>query len=162
METAKEKHPKENVWEYPRPPAIQPVKYRIQVMLNGKTIADSTDAYRILETTHPPCYYFPRKDVQMQYLSPSTRQTFCEFKGVCGYFHVQVGNREEKNSVWFYSAPPERYLAIKDYVCFYASKMDECYVDGEKVKPQPSDFYGGWINSWIIGDVKGPPGTEGW
>ena len=41
-------------------------------------------------------------------------------------------------------------------------KMDACYVDGERVKPQPGGFYGGWITNDIVGPFKGEPGTEGW
>ena len=44
---------------------------------------------------------------------------------------------------------------------FYAGPWD-CYVDGELVKPQPGDFYGGWVTSEIVGKVKGGPGTWGW
>lgn len=30
---------------------------------------------------------------------------------------------------------------------------------GERVRPQPGGFYGGWITSEIVGPVKGEPGT---
>jgi len=30
------------------------------------------------------------------------------------------------------------------------------------VKPQESDFYGGWISANIQGPFKGGPGTWGW
>ena len=35
-------------------------------------------------------------------------------------------------------------------------------MDGEKVKPQDGDFYGGWITSDIEGNIKGAPGTWAW
>ena len=35
-------------------------------------------------------------------------------------------------------------------------------MDGEKVEPQPGDFYGGWVTNDIEGRVKGGPGTWGW
>jgi len=98
-------------------------------------------------------------------LVPNPRQTFCEFKGVCGYYDVKVDDKYAKGSVWYYSNPPEKFKPITNYVSFYASMMDECIVDGEKVIPQKSNFYGGWINSWIDGGkkgFKGPPGTYGW
>lgn len=44
------------------------------------------------------------------------------------------------------------------YISLYAGPWD-CYVDGEKVEPQPGDFYGGWVTSDIEGKVKGGPGT---
>lgn len=50
---------KERVWDYPRPPACEPTPKRIRVYLKDVLIADTTNAYRILETTHPPTYYIP-------------------------------------------------------------------------------------------------------
>ena len=47
-------------------------------------------------------------------------------------------------------------------VAFYPSKVDAAYVDGEKVKPQAGDFYGGWITSKIVGPFKGEAGTMWW
>ena len=40
--------------------------------------------------------------------------------------------------------------------------MDACYVNGEKVIPQPGGFYGGWITDDIVGPFKGEKGTWGW
>jgi hypothetical protein len=40
--------------------------------------------------------------------------------------------------------------------------MDACFVDGEKVEPQPGNFYGGWITSDIVGPFKGVLGSWGW
>lgn len=44
----------ESVWDYPRPPRLEPVAERIRVDFNSKTLADTTRAYRVLETSHPP------------------------------------------------------------------------------------------------------------
>jgi hypothetical protein len=40
--------------------------------------------------------------------------------------------------------------------------MEGCFVDGERVLPQPGDFYGGWVTHEIVGPFKGDPGTRGW
>jgi hypothetical protein len=47
-------------------------------------------------------------------------------------------------------------------VAFYASRVDACYVDDERVEPQPGDFYGGWITRDVVGPFKGIPGSWGW
>lgn len=44
----------ESVWDYPRPPRLEPVPEKIKIVFNGKTIADTTSGYRVLETSHPP------------------------------------------------------------------------------------------------------------
>jgi hypothetical protein len=40
--------------------------------------------------------------------------------------------------------------------------MDACWLDGELVRSQPGDFYGGWITAALRGPFKGAPGTIGW
>ena len=93
---------KESVWDYPRPPRIEKSPKRICVIFDGITLADSTNTYRILETSHPPVYYIPQSDIQMDLLTPTNKQTFCEFKGKASYWTVQSKNKTEKNFAWSY------------------------------------------------------------
>ncbi|MEO8611812.1 MAG: DUF427 domain-containing protein [Chloroflexota bacterium] len=154
--------PQESVWDYPRPPRAELTPKRIRVVFNGKTIADTTRAVRILETSHPPVYYIPAQDVRMEYLTVASRRTFCEFKGSASYWTLKVGNRRVENAAWSYQTPSAGYESIKGYLAFYPSKVDACYVDDEQVQPQEGDFYGGWITSYIVGPFKGGAGTWGW
>src|SRR3982751_5901368 len=71
----------ESVWDYPRPPRVEPVPERIRVVLDGVAVADSLRAMRVLETAGAPVYYVPREDVRMDLLRPSTRTSVCEWKG---------------------------------------------------------------------------------
>jgi len=76
----------ENVWDYPRPPAVEPCARRVRVELARQTLADSTRALRVLETSHPPTIYVPADDVRVKLLVPShVRLTWCEFKGAARY-----------------------------------------------------------------------------
>jgi len=152
----------ESVWDYPRPPRVEPSNKRIRVVLNGETIADSTHTYRVLETSHPPAYYIPREDVQMEKFTQTSRRTICEFKGAATYFTIQVGDKVVANAAWSYENPTPRFEPIKDYIALYPGRMDACYVDEEQVQAQEGDFYGGWITSDIVGPFKGGPGTLGW
>jgi uncharacterized protein (DUF427 family) len=152
----------ESVWDYPRPPLLEPTAKRIQVIFNEVTIADSQRSQRVLETSHPPVYYIPPEDIKMEYLVAAEGQSFCEWKGVAGYYTVVVGNKQAKKAAWYYSKPTSAFASIKGYVAFYASRMEACYVDGEQVTPQPGDFYGGWITSDIVGPFKGVAGSGGW
>ena len=144
----------ESVWDYPRPPAVEPTSARIRIEFAGVTIADSTSAIRILETSHPPGYYLPLEDIDVSVLQPRSRTTFCEFKGVANYYDVVVGDRMAKGAAWFYASPSPGYEQIKDYVAFYPGKMDRCWVDDDMVEPQPGSFYGGWITPEISGPFK--------
>ncbi|HSK46707.1 MAG TPA: DUF427 domain-containing protein [Coriobacteriia bacterium] len=152
----------ESVWDYPRPPVIEPVGTRVRVVFNGAVIADTTRAYRYLETSHPPSYYIPPEDVAREHLTESRTTTHCEYKGVARYVNVVVGDREVNDAAWFYPSPSAPYSAIADYFAFYPQKMDECTIDGVRVEPQQGGFYGGWITPEIVGPFKGGAGTLGW
>ncbi|MCA9914022.1 MAG: DUF427 domain-containing protein [Anaerolineae bacterium] len=152
----------ESVWDYPRPPRVEKTDKRLRVVFNGVVIADTHNAYRVLETSHPPTYYFPRDDVKMEYFDPTSRSTICEFKGVASYWQITVGDKTEVNAAWSYSRPHKDFEVIRDAICFYPSKMDACYVGDEQARAQDGDFYGGWITSNIVGPFKGGPGTMLW
>ncbi|MEM9507498.1 MAG: DUF427 domain-containing protein [Cyanobacteria bacterium P01_E01_bin.35] len=153
----------ESVWDYPRPPRLERSPKRIEVVFNQVKIADSYHAYRVLETSHPPVYYISPQDIQMEYLeSVVSGRSFCEWKGLAGYYNLQVKEKKVINAAWYYPQPTAEFMPIKDYIAFYPSKMDSCYVDGELVKAQAGDFYGGWITQDIVGPFKGQAGSWGW
>jgi uncharacterized protein (DUF427 family) len=152
----------ESVWDYPRPPRLEPTSQRLRVVFNSVTIADTRRGYRVLETSHPPVYYIPPDDIQMQYMLRTAGSSFCEFKGRAGYYTVAVGDRRAEDAGWYYFGPPPAFAPIAGFVAFYAGKMDACYVDDELVTPQPGGFYGGWITANVVGPFKGGPGTWGW
>ncbi len=150
----------ESVWDYPRPPKAEKSARHLKVMFNGQTVAESNRTVRILETSHPPVYYFPQEDVNHKLLQQSQHTTFCEFKGMASYFHLQVGDKKVENAGWFYKK--SRYPEINGHYAFYPSKMEACYINDELVQAQKGDFYGGWITREIKGPFKGGSGTWGW
>jgi uncharacterized protein (DUF427 family) len=152
----------ESVWDYPRPPRLEASTKRIQIIFNHLTIADSQNSYRVLETSHPPVYYLPPKDIKMEYLIPAGGESCCEWKGVAKYYTLVVGDKKAEKVAWYYPQPTPPFEAIRNYLAFYATPMDACYVNGEKAIPQPGGFYGGWITSDIVGPFKGETGTWGW
>lgn len=152
----------ESVWDYPRPPRIEPVAKHLRIVFAGEIIAETRNAIRYLETSHPPTYYIPREDIVERYLVESNRVTACEYKGTARYVSVRVGEHLASDAGWYYPTPSEPYAALAGHVAFYPQKMDECFVDGELVTPQPGSFYGGWITSEVVGPFKGEPGTLGW
>lgn len=152
----------ESVWDYPRPPAVEPVGVVIRVELAGEFIASSVNALRVLETSSPPTYYIPPQDVRTKLLERAAHRSFCEWKGVASYWSVRLASVLRTNAAWSYPSPTRRYRRLADYLAFYPAQMDACYVGDEKVRAQPGKFYGGWITSSIVGPFKGDPGTEGW
>jgi len=156
------KEGQESVWDYPRPPRVEAVKSRLRVIFNGITLADTVNGFRVLETSHPPAYYLPQDDIQMQYLVRVPRQTFCEFKGMANYWTLRVGNQEVPDVAWMYASPNKGFQQIANHLCFYASRVEACFVGDEQVTPQDGDFYGGWITSSVVGPFKGGVRTWGW
>lgn len=152
----------ESVWDYPRPPRVEPTPKHIRVVFNGQTVAETRRALRVLETSHPPTYYIPQEDIRTEFMIPSARRTFCEFKGAATYWTLQVGDQTSQDAAWSYPEPTPGYEALRDHITFYASRVESCFVDDERVQAQEGDFYGGWITSDVVGPFKGGPGTLGW
>lgn len=154
---------RESVWDYPRPPRIEATSRHLRVVHRGIVLADSTHAMRILETSHPPVYAIPREDLAMDHLAISMRRSsFCEFKGSATYWTAQVEGEVFPDVAWSYEEPSAAYARLRGSLAFYASRVDECWVDGERVEAQAGDFYGGWITSDLKGPFKGAAGTTWW
>ena len=152
----------ENVLDYPRPATCERTPHRIRVVYGGETIVDTTEAWRVLETYHPPTYYVPREAVRPGVLQPNGRTSLCEWKGRANYFDALLGDRRNANVAWCYPNPTEHFEPIRNYLAFYDEPMDACYVDDERVRAQPGNFYGGWVTANLVGPIKGAPGTTHW
>jgi len=152
----------ESVWDYPRPPRVEPATAPVRVVHNRVDLANTERALRVLETASPPTYYIPLDDVAMKYLHSTTGTTVCEFKGVASYFDLEVKARVSSRAAWTYQSPKEGFEELAGHIAFYAGRVDAAYVGEEKVTPQAGDFYGGWITGAVVGPFKGEPGTLGW
>ncbi|MEM8732404.1 MAG: DUF427 domain-containing protein [Pseudomonadota bacterium] len=155
------KLPIENVQDYPRPPTVEPVHLRLRLLLGDEVVAQTDNAFRVLETHHAPTYYIPPRDVSAN-LTEASGGSFCEWKGRATYWDVALGQHRAPRAAWSYAAPTARFAAIAGYLAFYATSMDACFVGDERVIPQPGNFYGGWVTANLSGDIKGAPGTEHW
>jgi uncharacterized protein (DUF427 family) len=151
----------ESVWDYPRPPAIVVDQRHVEVRLENLLIADSRRNYRILETASPPTFYIPPHAVRHQLLDACPGVSVCEWKGVARYWRLRnrLGSRSAIG--WSYPNPVSGFEAIAGYFSFYPALL-ACFVDGEAVRPQPGEFYGGWITSEIVGPFKGSGDTRHW
>lgn len=156
----------ESVWDYPRPPIIDDAPAAVQVTLGGTVIAATNRAKRIKETASPPTVYIHPDDCNFQVLKESSGLSVCEWKGKAQYFDVRLpSGKHIRQAAWSYPDPFDNVIkgmaALKDWLCFYPAKV-ECYIGSERVRPQPGQFYGGWITDQIKGPFKGEPGTGGW
>lgn len=152
----------ESVWDYPRPPRVEPSERTARIEFGGETVAESSRAIRVLETASPPTIYLPTADVHMELLRPvSGKHSICEWKGQASYLDVVAGDEISKAAAYLYPDPKEAFAALRAHVSFYPGRV-EAFLGGERVRPQPGQFYAGWITDDVEGPFKGEPGTLGW
>lgn len=152
----------ESVWDYPRPPRLESAGVHISIRLAGTVIAETDDAFRVLETSHPPTYYLPFDAFAPGALVPTAGASVCEWKGVASYADVQALGATLPRAAWTYADPKPGFERIIDHWAVMPTAPIECFVDGERVEPQSGGFYGGWITSNVVGPFKGGPGSAGW
>lgn len=157
----------ESVWDFPRPPALHSSTRHVVVKTpdGGSTIADTTAALRMCETASPPTWYLPWAAVDKSLLiqASSAHTSFCEWKGKARYWKLAEQGQAGDVVAWDYPNPlaGAGYEEIAEMLAFYPAKV-QCFVDEERVRPQPGRFYGGWITDDLTGPFKGETGTQGW
>ncbi len=156
----------ESVWDYPRPPEVRRAKGPVRVDWAGETMAESAAALRIVETAGAPVYYIPPQDVRVDRLRDAGHVTLCEWKGAAVHYDLVAGDRISALAAFAYPEPLTDlgmgYDRIAGWIGFYPSKVDACWLAGERVSPQPGGYYAGWVTADIFGPIKGAPGTQGW
>jgi len=152
---------KESVWDYPRPPQIEPVDRPAVVIFAGHVIAECARPMRIIETAGAPTVYMPPDAVDLRTLRPTAGGSFCEWKGSASYFDVKLNGDAAARAAWSYRNPTAAFASISGWISFYPALV-ECRLGDEVVEPQPGGFYGGWVTAEICGPIKGSPGSTGW
>ena len=150
----------ESVWDYPRPPALVRSAALVEVFNGGQLIAATRKCLRVLETASPPTYYLPPECIAWEQLVKMQTSSFCEWKGEASYWALAAS--PDGGAVgWSYVEPGKHFAAIAGWLSFYPARV-VCLVDGERVRPQPGRFYGGWVTDSVVGPFKGEPGTLHW
>ena len=152
----------ESAWDYPRPPRTEPSARHIKVMFGGVAVADTRDAVRLLETANPPVYYLTPLHVRLELMTLNSHHTHSEVLGTASYYDLALDGATVRNVAWVYTDPLPGYEAIRGRIAFFAGRVDDAFVDGERVTPQPGSFGGGWITSDVVGPFKGEPGSWDW
>ncbi len=106
------------------PIEIVRVPSRVVVTVAGRVIADSADALALAEAGHPPVCYLPRRDADMALLARTGHETWCPYKGACGYYSIPLGGERSTNAAWTYEAPHPAVAAIAGHLAFYPDRVD--------------------------------------
>jgi uncharacterized protein (DUF427 family) len=102
----------------------------VRVELDGELLAETTRPRLLFETSLPMRVYMPREDVCAE-LRPSTKQTYCAYKGQASYWSLDAAGTERKDLVWSYEDPLREAAEITGLVAFFNEKVD-IVVDGER------------------------------
>ncbi len=100
----------------------------VRAIFNGEVVADSRRAIIVDESGYRLVYYFPREDARMDYMLRTDHHTYCPFKGEASYYTLTVRDKKEENAVWTYEEPYDEVEELKDYLAFYASRVDKIEV----------------------------------
>jgi uncharacterized protein (DUF427 family) len=149
----------QSVWDFPRPPSVEPVLDEICVRAGDIVIARSRQCLRVLETGGPPTYYIPGPDLERGLLSQAAGRSWCEWKGEAHYWNLDLDGEQMRHAAWSYPTPFPEFDRLRDHFSFYPGRL-ECLVGSVRVLPQPGGFYGGWVTPELVGPFKGEPGTE--
>ncbi len=147
----------ESVWDFPRPPIIQPVSQSVRVSLGDQLIGETDNAVPVLETAGAPTYYLPPADVDQNCLTNQGEQSLCEWKGVATVYAVAGID----GAAWAYHRVFAEFASLAGWLAFYPTQL-ACFVGDEQVTPQPGGYYGGWVTRALVGPIKGEPGSSGW
>jgi uncharacterized protein (DUF427 family) len=110
---------------------ILPSTRSVRVAVDGVTIAETTSALFLLETTLRTRYYLPPTSVKWEYLTSNDQESLCPYKGKANYYDVTVNGRTYRNLVWYYRTPTMESAPIAGHFCFYNEKVD-IWVDGKR------------------------------
>ena len=129
----------EEVYTHARDPNtridILPSDRRVRVVIDGETVADSSNGSFLFETGLPPRYYLPKTDVRMDLMTPTSRVTACPYKGNARYWSATVNGQVHENILWGYDIPLPESQKIAGLVSFYNEKVD-IFVD-EQLQERP-------------------------
>jgi uncharacterized protein (DUF427 family) len=103
---------------------------RVEVSLNGTTLASTTNALLLLETQLPVRYYIPPDDTEASLLTPSDTRSTCAYKGHATYFSTADDHPEGRDIAWTYRHPLDDAVRVRDHLAFWNERAD-IRVDGK-------------------------------
>jgi uncharacterized protein (DUF427 family) len=106
----------------------------LRIEVGGDVVAETTRARLLCETQLPVRFYLPREDVRVD-LHPSSRRTYCPYKGQASCWSVDAGGRRREDLGWSYEQPLPDVVAITGLVAFWDERVD-VFLDGDR-RPRP-------------------------
>ena len=86
----------------------------LRAIWNGRVLAEAARTVRV-EGNH----YFPPDSLNREFFRDSTTRSLCPWKGVAGYYTIEVDGASNPDAAWFYARPSPLARRIKDHVAFW-------------------------------------------
>ncbi len=102
---------------------IRPATGTWVVRAGGAVLGESTRALELTEGDYPAVIYFPREDLAMAFLEPTTTNSVCPYKGEASYFSIVAKSGPIPNAAWSYEAPSSDVSQIAGHIAFYTNKV---------------------------------------
>src|SRR5262245_57145282 len=110
---------------------------RVRTYVGGELIADTKRLKLVWEVPYYPAYYFPRKDVRMEMLTPNGHARRSPSRGDAYYFTVK-GSKVEDAACHYPQSPVQEW---RDLIRFEWNAMDGWFEEDEEVYVHPHDPY---------------------
>lgn len=131
-------------WEGFEPPRVEDFTGRITVIFNHQVVARTRDAKRVIEAGPSSTFFLPLEAIQSASLVGTDGLYWCNWRGKGQFFDVVVPGFRARQCACRFLSPGAGYEMLKDYVAFDASRMDACFIDGQRMK-ESSGVHGGWV-----------------
>jgi uncharacterized protein (DUF427 family) len=102
----------------------------VRIELDGAVLAETTGARLLCETSLPMRFYVPRDDVRVE-LRPSSRRTYCPYKGQASYWSIDGA----EDVAWSYEQPLPDVVAIAGLVAFWDERVDVVFDGVRRERP---------------------------
>ncbi|PVH83696.1 DUF427-domain-containing protein [Cadophora sp. DSE1049] len=122
-------HPKD---PYKRIETI-PSSREIRIEVDGVVVAKSLQNVFLFETMLRPRFYLDPTMVNWEVLRESETISYCPYKGMANYYHLNVNGKEIEDAVWYYKYPTAESALVAGRLCFYNEKVD-VFIDDVKEK----------------------------
>jgi uncharacterized protein (DUF427 family) len=86
-------------------------------------LAHSSRPVLLFETMLPTRYYLPREDVRAE-LIPSSKRTYCAYKGRASYWSVPTDGDLLADIAWTYEDPLHDALNVRGLIAFFTERVD--------------------------------------
>jgi uncharacterized protein (DUF427 family) len=96
---------------------------RVEIEVEGVSIADSHNPRLLFETGLPVRYYLPRTHVRMDLLEPSETVTHCPYKGRAQTWSARIDGALHQDVGWSYPTPLPESEKIAGLIAFYNEKV---------------------------------------